>query len=137
MNVIHLVGRASLFLDLLNVLLNLFDLLIESLLVGVNDMMALLESHCLLVQIDAKGYPEHSDQSLHQEKEQLAVPNQDVVSRIPVFDVIFLLQNLKISAKHSVDGGRVMLELLIEWSQQNVHSHSPREEQENYSNAVN
>jgi hypothetical protein len=67
LNVIHLVGRASLFLDLLNVLLNLFDLLIESLLVGVNDMMALLESHCLLVQIDAKGYPEHSDQSLHQE----------------------------------------------------------------------
>jgi len=103
--VIHLVGRASLFLDLLDMLLDLLNLLVESLSVRVKDVVAFLESHSLLVQIDAEGYPEHSDQSLHHKHEELAVSDQDVVSGVPILDIVFLLQNLEICAKHSVDSG--------------------------------
>ena len=117
-------------------LLDLLNLLVESLSVRVKDVVAFLESHSLLVQIDAEGYPEHSDQSLHHKHEELAVSNQDVVSRVPILDIVFLLQNLEICAKHSVDSGWIVLELMVERSQKDVDTHSPRKEQENYCEAV-
>ena len=116
LDVIQLVRRACFFFDFCNVLLDLLNLLLEGLLLRVDNVVAFLESHSLLVQIDAKCDPKHTDQSLHHIQEQLAVSDQDVVSGIPVLNIVFLLQNLEICANHSVDRGRVVLELLVERS---------------------